>query len=54
MQSEYDRLTRAAAVQLASEGQITLMLYAEIEDSGFDVNGIVDAAEKLNKFTLKK
>lgn len=47
-EGHYERLIDKAAKQLASEGQIDLCLYAEIEEAGFDVNTIVDAADDLN------
>lgn len=48
----YEALLREAAIQLAGEEQIDLFLYARIEDAGFDVNAVVDDAERLNNSSL--
>lgn len=48
MRDLYDKLVRAAAKQLATDSPLDLCLYAEIEDAGFEVNSIVNAAEQLN------
>lgn len=45
---QYSQLVTAAARQLRTEGQIDLILYAEIEEAGFDVNNVVDRAEAFN------
>lgn len=48
MSETFERLAKEAADQLSSEGQITLVLYADIEEAGFSVNSVIDAADKLN------
>jgi hypothetical protein len=44
----FDQLVEQAAEQLAGEGQIDLFLYVRIEDAGFNVQTIIDAAELFN------
>ena len=52
MPKTFAELAEKASTQLASDGQVDLLLYADILASGFLLDDVVAAAEQLNTFAI--